>query len=231
VGGRAAAARLFPDALWVPYTDPGYTLCMAVRTAVRAYQAEHGREPALIFLESHGVFVSGDTAEDIRAAYGRIVATLGGAYRAADVFEDCWPEDDGPLWSDVDAAHGVLKAALGEDAAFVAAAASERIGAGPVSPDHIVYAKSYPFTGALTAENLLAFKEARGYAPRVVVAGRMLLGVGKTDKTARLALELALDGAQVRRYAHAFGGLKYLDDRARGFIENWEVESYRAKQV
>jgi hypothetical protein len=27
--------------------------------------------------------------------------------------------------------------------------------------------------------------------------------------------------------SHAFGGLEYMSDRAREFIENWEVESYR----
>ena len=45
-----------------------------------------------------------------------------------------------------------------------------------------------------------------------------------------LALTLALDGALVKRLARAFGGLQYLSDRAREFIENWEVESYRSKQ-
>jgi len=27
--------------------------------------------------------------------------------------------------------------------------------------------------------------------------------------------------------SQAFGGIKYMTDRAREFIENWEVESYR----
>jgi hypothetical protein len=49
LGGEAAAAELFPDALWMPYVDPGYTLCMAVRKAVAAYRTAHGRRagPAL----------------------------------------------------------------------------------------------------------------------------------------------------------------------------------------
>ena len=42
-----------------------------------------------------------------------------------------------------------------------------------------------------------------------------------------VALELALDGAQVMQLAAAFGGIDYMTDRAREFIENWEVESYR----
>ena len=34
-------------------------------------------------------------------------------------------------------------------------------------------------------------------------------------------------GAQVMQLAEAFGGIDYMSDRAREFIENWEVESYR----
>ena len=230
VGGRAAAARLFPDALWVPYTDPGYTLCMAVREAIRAYRAQQGCEPALIFLENHGVFVSGDTAEAVRAAYARVMQTLADAYAAVGV-DDAVPESPAPEAAQVAAWHSVLAEALGADAGAVAAAGRFEVGDGPISPDHIVYAKSYPYEGVLTVDNLRAFQRVRGYAPRVVVTDGAVLGVGASDKVARLALELARDGAGVKRLARAFGGVRYLDDRARGFIENWEVESYRAKQV
>jgi hypothetical protein len=48
---------------------------------------------------------------------------------------------------------------------------------------------------------------------------------------AQLALDLALDGARVQQLTQAFGGARYLDEAARTFIENWEVESYRAQQM
>jgi rhamnose utilization protein RhaD (predicted bifunctional aldolase and dehydrogenase) len=230
VGGRAAAARLFPDALWVPYTDPGYTLCMAVREAVLAHKDRHGGEPSLIFLENHGVFVAGDTAEAIRAVYARVVGALKQAYAEAGI-DGTVAAGDAP--SDAQAAgwRRVLADGLGADGAAVAVSGWFDVGGGPISPDHIVYAKSYPFEGVLTADNLRAFQAVRGYAPRVVVTDAAVLGVGPSEKVARLALELALDGALVKRLARAFGGLQYLGDRSRGFIENWEVESYRAKQV
>ena len=230
VGGRAAMARLFPDALWVPYTDPGYTLCMAVRKAILAYRAEHGREPVLIFLENHGVFVSGDTEEDIRAAYGRVMGALSAAYAEAGITQDV-AVGASPSESDVAAWRNVLAEGLGADGAAVAVSGRFCASRGPISPDHIVYSKSYPFEGVLTAENLRAFQDVRGYAPRVIVLDGAVLGVGATEKVASLALELALDGARVQRLTRTFGGIQYLDDRSRGFIENWEVESYRSKQV
>ena len=34
---------------------------------------------------------------------------------------------------------------------------------------------------------------------------------------------------QVTGLSRAFGGVQYLSDAARLFLENWEVESYRAR--
>ncbi len=230
VGGRAAAARLFPDALWVPYIDPGYTLCMAVRAAVQLYKAARGVEPSLMFLENHGVFVSGDTEAEIRATYARVMDTLKKTYADLGVASEA-RVGAAPSEAQVAGWRQVLAEGLGAEAAAVAVSGRFDVGNGPISPDHIVYAKSYAFEGVLTAENLRAFQAARGYAPRMVVTDQAVLGVGANEKTARLALELALDGARVKQLARAFGGLQYLSDVARGFIENWEVESYRSKQA
>ncbi|MDD4101923.1 MAG: class II aldolase/adducin family protein [Kiritimatiellae bacterium] len=231
VGGQEAAARLLPDALWVPYVDPGYTLCMVVREAIVAYKAERRVEPAVILLENHGVFVAGDTPEEIRATYAGIMSVLRAAYKAAGVGVGDVVCADAPTDAEVAVWKRIMADAFGEEAAFVAVSGRFDIGCGPISPDHIVYAKSYPFEGVLSADNLRAFKALRGYAPRVVETERAVMGVGSSAKNAKLALELAFDGAVVRRLAKAFGGIKYLSDSQRGFIENWEVESYRAKQV
>ena len=61
----------------------------------------------------------------------------------------------------------------------------------------------------------------------MVIHGDHVYGLGVTEKNAGLALLFAQDAAQVMKLSHAFGGLEYMSDRAREFIENWEVESYR----
>jgi len=230
IGGAAAAQRLFPEALWVPYVDPGYTLCMAVRTAVQQYKAEKGAEPKLLLLENHGLFVCADTAEEIRAIYGHVMNTLARIYSELGVTAKV-PVCEMPAEAQVARWRTVLTEALGEDAAAVVVSGRFCAATEPISPDHIVYAKSFPFDGVLTADNLRAFKQVRGYAPRVVILEHAVLGVAASEKNAKLALTLALDGAVVKRLTRAFGGLRMLNDAAREFIENWEVESYRAKQV
>jgi hypothetical protein len=103
--------------------------------------------------------------------------------------------------------------------------------AGPISPDHIVYSKSYPFVGEITVEGINKFKSKHGYLPQVVVFNSAVFGVAENQKGSKLALELAQDGALVQQLAQAFGGVDYMTDQAREFIENWEVESYRKKQM
>jgi len=49
-------AGLFPEALYIEYTDPGYTLFKKVYERIKAYKAIRGREPQVIFLQNHGVF-------------------------------------------------------------------------------------------------------------------------------------------------------------------------------
>ena len=230
VGGQAAAAKLFPEALWVPYVDPGYTLCMVVRKAIQEYKTANGKEPSVLFLENHGVFVCADKSSEIHAIYKHIMDTLARVYHEVGVNANV-PVGEPPARGLVLRWRAVLEEALGADAAAVIVSGRFQVTAGPISPDHIVYAKSYPFEGVLTVENLRAFKEAYGYAPRIVVMEQAVLGVAPTERSARPALVLAMDGAIVRRLARAFGGLKLLTDSSRAFIENWEVEAYRMRQT
>ena len=230
LGGEAAAKKLFPDALWVPYTDPGYTLCMQVRKALVERRAAGG-EPAITLLGNHGVFVAGASADEIRATYKRLFDTLNAAYAEAGVSTTLAFSGPAPT---AEATARVLAAAheaLGDAAAFIAPGAPLAPAAGPFSPDHIVYAKSFPFEGAVTPDAFRYFADARGYAPRLVSTPFGFFGLGATQKAADLALVLGHDGALVRQLSMAFGGPRTLDDRSRLFIENWEVESYRAKQA
>jgi rhamnose utilization protein RhaD (predicted bifunctional aldolase and dehydrogenase) len=199
---------------------------MEVRKALRARIARDGREPGLLFLENHGVFVAADSAAGIRAAYGRVMKALAAEYRKAGV-STVLKAGAAPDTAGIAAMTQQLQASLGRDATGVAAGGAIPVPAGPISPDHIVYSKSYPLRTTPTANAVAQFKAKHGYAPKVVVAAGAVWGVGTNAKNAALALEFAQDGALVEQLAVAFGGIRYLADRARDFIDNWEVESYR----
>jgi NAD(P)-dependent dehydrogenase (short-subunit alcohol dehydrogenase family) len=71
-------------------------------------------------------------------------------------------------------------------------------------------------------------KQRTRFAPKVVlVEGAGLFAAGDDIKQARTARDVYLDAAKVMAGATRFGGVSYLTDHERRFIEDWEVESYR----
>lgn len=228
--GKAACSRLFPQALWLDYIDPGYTLCMEVRRQIQAYCASYGHEPYVIFLKNHGVFVAADTPDDIRNLYAKVISGLKGLYDKLHISTELniqpLPDQE---WI-AQARAKIIEAAQTADVA-ITESGMFMYAQGPISPDHIVYSKSYPFEGEPTQKAFTMFHIKHGYMPQVIAYDQAVFGLAATPRKAALSLELAQDGALVKQLARAFGGIDYMSDRARQFIENWEVESYRSKQV
>jgi len=227
VGGEAACKELFPDALWVEYIDPGYTLCMEVRKRIEDYKEANGREPALLVLKNHGIFVAADSANEIRALYTSVMDTINAEYKTVGILQSIKIMDT-PESPETEAK---IKELFGANGAFVASSGLFNVAHGAITPDHLVYSKAFPFDANLTVDAVAAYESERGYLPKVVVAVNRVFGIGTSQKNADLALDLAQDGAQVVQLAEAFGGIDYMSDPAREFIENWEVESYRQQQV
>jgi len=229
--GRSAAKKLFPQALWIDYTDPGYTLCMKVRRDILDCQKQYGRQPEIILLENHGIFVAADDPDRIGQLHEEVFTVLKTQYRAASVSVG-FPEPKSLTQDKLNRAKALFSVVFSpRHSAYVAGVEKFPAAQGPISPDHIVYSKSYPFIGQPTKEAVAAFVQHRGYEPAVVITKDAVYGLGSSPKSAQLALELAIDGAQVIHYANAFGGIQFMTDEARAFIENWEVESYRKKQI
>ena len=114
-------------------------------------------------------------------------------------------------------------------AEFVVCAGNFEVTGGPLSPDHIVYSKSFPMVSDdPKKEDVAAYVAANGFKPLVVsVPGRAVFCAGTSLKGANTAAALAMDAALVKQLTAAFGGPHYISERDRRFIENWEVESYR----
>jgi NAD(P)-dependent dehydrogenase (short-subunit alcohol dehydrogenase family)/rhamnose utilization protein RhaD (predicted bifunctional aldolase and dehydrogenase) len=230
--GRAACQRLFPDALWIDYCDPGYTLAMRVKAALDTAEAASGKQPQVIFLQNHGVFVGADSDTEIIAIYDTILATLRQACEAAGApVEAPVLGEEAPLAA-VLASAPALRTLLGDvdrgERAIVRSLGLGSAFAGPLTPDHIVYAKSFAYNGDGSRASLDAFKAERGYLPKVLVlpeAGVFMAGATPAEaEGTRQALENAL---AVERLTAAFGGPRYLTTAEYSFIEHWEAESYR----
>jgi len=222
-GGEASAKEMFPDALWVEYIDAGYTLSVELKGRIEQYTLDRGKGPEVILLKNHGIFVAADTAEKIRSLYAEVMDALKLEYEKAGIRA-------GLELAEAEAAlefEEQIQQVFEADAQHVVSSGMFTHVPGPITPDHMVYARAFPFTDELTEEAAEKYKATHGFAPKVVIGANRVYGIGTTPNNAELALELAQDGAQVMQLTGAFGGVDYMTDRAREFIENWEVESYR----
>ncbi len=115
---------------------------------------------------------------------------------------------------------------------------------GPVTPDQIVYCRSFPLwlevgprdTGPALERHLAAgvhqYAQEHGGAPKVVlVPGVGMFTWGATRPEADAARLVYRDAVKIMTGALDLGGVSYLDDDFRGFIENWELEAYRRKRL
>ncbi len=110
---------------------------------------------------------------------------------------------------------------------------------GPLTPDQIVYCRSFPLwiddpatgpdaiAGQLQTQ-LSHYVDSFGHPPWVI----LLAGVGgltqrESVNLAAITREVFADAADVSRRAHRLGGVQPLAAAHRRFIEEWEVEAYR----
>jgi rhamnose utilization protein RhaD (predicted bifunctional aldolase and dehydrogenase) len=222
--GKEKCAELFPESLWVEYYNPGFSLCSGMEKILRKYRAGYGKDPELIFLKNHGVFVSSNTVEGIHITYSMLMNKLDNYYNSLGI-QQTMPEAK-PVSSKSEL---ILKELLGDIGAYSNTNIPFDPCRGPLSPDHVVYSKGRPYEGELSQKGISSFLEKYGYYPRVFYANDAVITTGATQKTADLAMLMARDAALVFRLTAAFGGPDFMSDTAGNFIENWEAESYRSR--
>lgn len=232
-------AELFPEALYIEYTDPGYTLFKKVHDRIKLYTGTHGRQPQLIFLQNHGVFAGADSCEGIDALYEGVMARLETCVKPLPEGENEPP--DGvteflPVVRQVLSRAGRSLKTLTLTSNALTDWALENFGkvAAPFSPDAIVYCKSDYLVlkaDAARAEAAIeAYVKEHGDTPRVLlVEGMGLVAVGDHARQAGIVTEVFLDAVKVAFYAQAFGGEHAMEPDWIQFIDNWEVENYRRK--
>ena len=248
MNGEADAERLFGDRIvWIPLQKPGYILALAVDGAMKAYKTKYGRDADIVMLQNHGVFVAGDSEEEIDAAYDYLFSALGKLTARPDFSEV--PFDRARAAQIAPATRMLLKDGATSVVTFRTNAQIMRFVASekdfyPVSsaftPDHIVYCRPWPLY-VKSAENIdeqyeliesgiKAYKEKHGFAPRVVAVQNLgIFAHGSGKKQADICAEVFLDTVKIGAYSSAFGGPLFMTDAMIDFIVNWEVEAYRSK--
>jgi len=240
--------KLFGEsALFIPYTDPGYTLFKKLETEILVYRNKFSHDPQIILLENHGSFVGADSTEEIKSIYGQIIDKI---EKELPPIKEITPLPYNPVM------HKVLPALRmilsGDKPAIVRFRHNSLLAAYyinqqefhkismPLTPDIIVYCKSrYIYIDhSTTAEKILEslkyqlphFISEYGYSPKVIVIKDMgAFAVADSWSSAEAILDVFGDMVRIINIASALGGVKYLSPEQVSFIDNWEVENYRRK--
>lgn len=247
MNAEADTQKLFGDqAVYIPYTDPGYVLFKEVENRINAYKAKFGKEPAILLLQNHGIFVGADTPEEVEAIYDQVLGTIEKAANitlpTAEVAACDCAQEVIPAIRMMLSQEGLktLKVRSNELTRIFSDSATEYAKvAAPFSPDAIVYCKSKYIrfdcesTEALldhAQETIHAYIAKNGYTPKVIlIKGIGLVAVGDNAAGCDIILDVYEDMMKIALLAQAFGGEHPMTQTQIDFIDNWEVENYRRK--
>ena len=237
-------AELFPEALYIAYTDPGYTLFKKVYDKIQSYKKANGHEPQVIFLQNHGIFVGADSTEEIEKIYDSVISTLESQAKPLPQGEapicDCVSETIPAIRTILSRGGRGLKTIKVTNSALLETM-MDRVDTllSPFTPDGIVYCKSeYIYINPENAEDLIKQAEKkiehyiakRGHTPKVLLIKSIgLVAVGDSAKNAQIITDVFTDAVKIAWYAESFGGQHPMSRRQIEFIDNWEVENYRRK--
>jgi rhamnose utilization protein RhaD (predicted bifunctional aldolase and dehydrogenase)/NAD(P)-dependent dehydrogenase (short-subunit alcohol dehydrogenase family) len=213
--------------------------------------------PPVVFIQNHGLIVCGDTAAEIRQHTDKLIARISGkindgsAGTPRPAKNQAIPESEtinimGPALRGLLAESGeTLKIVAFDDSEAVQSVVSHPKGkqwatSGTLTPDHIVYCNSFPLwfecpkdrSAATVVEALRkavkAYVKSYRCTPRVVLAGGIgMFAAGDDSAQANTTRQVYTDAIRIMAGVAKLGGIQYLPEAQRSFIEAWEVESYR----
>ncbi|MCE5347884.1 MAG: SDR family NAD(P)-dependent oxidoreductase [Bacteroidales bacterium] len=240
--------KLFGESvLFVPYTDPGYTLFKKLDSEIKLYREKFSHDPKIIFLENHGSFIGADTTEEIKNIYSDIIQKIGAQLPS---IPEVTQLPYNPLLNKV---LPRLRMLLSGEQPGVIRFRNNSLIAGfyqnerefqkislPLTPDMIVYCKTrYMYIEqSSTAEKILdsfryqlpRFVNEYGFLPKVILIKDMgVFAISESCGSAEAILDVYEDLARISFYASGCGGIKFLTREQISFIDHWEVENYRRK--
>jgi rhamnose utilization protein RhaD (predicted bifunctional aldolase and dehydrogenase) len=235
---KSIVSQLFGnDVLYIEYTDPGYSLFKKVDIALNRYRLKNGKDPGIIFLENHGVFVAANSTREVEEIYANVILKI--AYKIA-VNPNTFQEQDTSvlrhftekLKSSAEFTSLVIVPFSNElIQQFIVDEASFCQFARPLTPDNIVYCKSnylYVSEGENIPKKFNAFINKFGYYPKVIgIQEKGILTVEEDQHAAQTVLDVFYDMMKVCYITKNFGGPRFMSQKQIAFIDSWEAENYR----
>jgi NAD(P)-dependent dehydrogenase (short-subunit alcohol dehydrogenase family)/rhamnose utilization protein RhaD (predicted bifunctional aldolase and dehydrogenase) len=245
---RSLTQKLFGESvLFVPYTDPGYTLFKKLESEILLCREKFSHDPQIMFLENHGLFVAADTTEEIKKLYDNIIQKI---KEQISPIADITPLPYNPILHKVLPTIRILLS--GEQPGIVRFRHNTLIAkfyqnqqefhkiSLPLTRDIIVFCKTrYLYIEqSATSEKILDslryqlphFISEYGYLPKVIIIKDMgVFAVSESYSAAEECLDVYEDLIKISYYASQCGGIKFLIPEQVAFIDKLEVENIRPK--
>lgn len=227
--GMEALRELFPEAIYVPYRKPGAALA---ETYYRIYQkhVETGKSSEIIFLENHGLVVSGNNADRVIAKTEEVLHSIAkflninnkayeGATRIWDMLTRIPELKDKIVYTSEN--KYLAWEYIGDE--LIKKGAWDHA----FCPDCVVYAgkKILCLTDDFSRGDITVFMERYGL-PVLICYRRNLYIIAESVKKAQEIENVMSFGAQVQMANVGFG-MNYLNDMQMEELLNWDSEKYR----
>jgi len=249
VQAAAVSKEIFgSEYLFVPYSDPGYTLFKRILQQVNAFKEQYGKCPQVILIQNHGIFVAANTVDEVRRIYEEVIGKIKNRMKTGGETE--WF----PVSEKIVHILPALRMLLSEENLKVTTAfASSWIRpflsdketfvkgvSKPFNPDQMVYCGSeYLFLEQSESEasvieeaetQIAAFRRRKGFLPKVLfIRGEGIIVAEDSSVSLNYVRDFVNDFCQISTLAENFGGPHPLTSDQVRFIENWEFENYRKK--
>lgn len=200
-GGKELAAKILGgmDFIWIPYINPGFSLTLAIKDAIDAYEKETGVFPKVIFLENHGLVTTSDDATECTELHIKVNEMIKAHLGIDDFYAPIELDENGESF--------VCNNGFVAD--FISTFGVEEINKSFLYPDQLVYLNAALKDGKISFTNdtmtiNAASKEAWAIIETFAAFAYVLASLKKAGLTVHI-----------------------MDEAATGFINNWESEKYR----
>ena len=243
---KQTVAELFPEnTLYIEYVDPGYTLFKKIEMELQKYRELHDTDPQIIFLENHGVFVSGNSPDEIKEIYTNIEKKIRKFVTQDPV------RDELTIHENAKEILPAIKMLMTENKPLILRTRYNTLIENfiknqdsffkislPFTPDIIVYCKAkYMYietTGSAESiidrfkSQLERFRNEFKYSPKVILIKDIgLIALEENAQAAGTVLDVYEDLMKISFYTDNFGGPRFMTCYQIDFIDTWEVENYR----
>jgi len=230
--------------LWVPYTNPGFTLAKKIAKLVDDYQKRFGKKPAILFLEKHGLLISADSADTALHLVHRVINLCDSKLSHPKIGDERRETRD-----EINKAKRCISRAFFEAtgqkctisyfydsaiAGFLRQKNVEKLLWGVITPDELVYANGPAMwmdkcePKKIIKRLTLQIKSGEKHSVAFLVKDVGLFVAGK-KKIATTVRDIAVYSIFIRTNAARMGGILTLNKMQRDFINKWESEAFRMK--